>query len=162
MRLCVCQDYVREFVANVLVSAFPHLQACVGLQRVSPAMGTGALMATAVLCRDQLKLIVQGFFTFDTDPARFKSHLRDFLVQCRVRVIGVLVCACVPGREPTCCGGGGGRVGRLGLQEAFGLDLDGLFLSERSEQLEKAQREKLERFAASPGMLRPQDLAMDD
>ena len=53
-------QYVQEFVANLLKTAFPHL--------------TDA----------QIKITVQGFFNLDQDVPAFKEHLRDFLVQIRV------------------------------------------------------------------------------
>lgn len=53
-------QYVQEFVANLLKTAFPHLT------------------------DQQIKITVQGFFTLDQDINGFKEHLRDFLVQIRV------------------------------------------------------------------------------
>lgn len=55
-------QYVQEFVANLLKTAFPHLNEA------------------------QIKITVQGFFNLDQDVAAFKEHLRDFLVQIRVSV----------------------------------------------------------------------------
>ncbi|CAF1524233.1 unnamed protein product [Adineta ricciae] len=51
--------YVQQFMANLLKTAFPHLQA------------------------EQIKVIIEGFVTLDQDIAGFKEHLRDFLVQIR-------------------------------------------------------------------------------
>jgi len=51
--------FVKEFVGNLLKTAFPHLTEL------------------------QLKLTVVGFFNLDMDLAGFKEHLRDFLVQTR-------------------------------------------------------------------------------
>ena len=51
--------YVQQFMANLLKTAFPHLQ------------------------DNQVKVIIEGFVTFDQDIAGFKEHLRDFLVQIR-------------------------------------------------------------------------------
>lgn len=53
-------QYVQEFVANLLKTAFPHLTEA------------------------QIKITVQGFFNLDQDVPAFKEHLRDFLVQIRV------------------------------------------------------------------------------
>lgn len=53
-------EYVQEYVAGLLKTAFPHL---------TPA---------------QIKITVQGFFNLDQDIPAFKEHLRDFLVQIRV------------------------------------------------------------------------------
>eukprot|EP00056_Hartaetosiga_gracilis_P006285 m.95223 g.95223 ORF g.95223 m.95223 type:complete len:1069 (+) comp12430_c0_seq1:90-3296(+) len=53
------KSFVGEYVANLLQSAFPHLQ------------------------NDQLSVIVEGFFAYDKDNIKFKQHLRDFLVQCK-------------------------------------------------------------------------------
>lgn len=54
--------YVRDFVASLLKTAFPHL-------------------ADA-----QIALTVQGMFNLNHDLSAFKDHLRDFLVQIRVSV----------------------------------------------------------------------------
>jgi len=51
--------YVQQFMANLLKTAFPHLQ------------------------DNQVKVIIEGFVTLDQDIAGFKEHLRDFLVQIR-------------------------------------------------------------------------------
>lgn len=50
-------DYVQKYVANLLKTAFPHLQFA------------------------QIKLFVQGLFSLNHDISLFKEHLRDFLVQ---------------------------------------------------------------------------------
>jgi len=60
--------YVQEFVASLLRAAFPHLS------------------------DNQIKITVQGLFNLDQDIPAFKEHLRDFLVQIRVRYIGSLFC----------------------------------------------------------------------
>ena len=52
-----------KYVGELLSQAFPHLQA------------------------EQLEVIIKGFFAYDNNPAMFKSHLRDFLVQCKVRIV---------------------------------------------------------------------------
>uniref|UniRef100_A0A4W3JDD9 Exportin-1 n=1 Tax=Callorhinchus milii TaxID=7868 RepID=A0A4W3JDD9_CALMI len=51
------QLFVQEFVANLLKTAFPHLQDA------------------------QIKIFVTGLFSLNQDIASFKEHLRDFLVQ---------------------------------------------------------------------------------
>ncbi|KAK2194302.1 hypothetical protein NP493_116g05018 [Ridgeia piscesae] len=51
--------YVQEFLANLLSTAFPHLNST------------------------QIKLFIEGLFSFDQDISAFKEHLRDFLVQIR-------------------------------------------------------------------------------
>jgi exportin-1 len=51
--------YVQEYVANLLKSAFPHLN------------------------DNQIKITVTGMFTLNQDVNSFKEHLRDFLVQIR-------------------------------------------------------------------------------
>ena len=53
-------QYVQDFVANLLKTAFSHLT------------------------EKQIQITVQGFFNLDQDIAAFKEHLRDFLVQIRV------------------------------------------------------------------------------
>lgn len=37
-------------------------------------------------CRPQIKVFIEGLFSFDQDIPAFKEHLRDFLVQIRVCV----------------------------------------------------------------------------
>uniref|UniRef100_A0A8C1H6C3 Exportin-1 n=1 Tax=Cyprinus carpio carpio TaxID=630221 RepID=A0A8C1H6C3_CYPCA len=51
------QCYVQEYVANLLKTAFPHLQDA------------------------QVKVFVTGLFSLNQDIPAFKEHLRDFLVQ---------------------------------------------------------------------------------
>ncbi|XP_011797227.1 PREDICTED: exportin-1 [Colobus angolensis palliatus] len=51
------QIFLQEYVANLLKSAFPHLQDA------------------------QVKLFVTGLFSLNQDIPAFKEHLRDFLVQ---------------------------------------------------------------------------------
>lgn len=53
--------YIQDFTATLLRSAFPHLT------------------------DNQIKITVQGMFNLDQDIPAFKEHLRDFLVQIRVR-----------------------------------------------------------------------------
>ncbi|KTF99862.1 hypothetical protein cypCar_00023961 [Cyprinus carpio] len=55
------QCYVQEYVANLLKTAFPHLQDA------------------------QVKVFVTGLFSLNQDIPAFKEHLRDFLVQIKVR-----------------------------------------------------------------------------
>lgn len=52
--------YVQEYVALLLKTAFAHLT------------------------DNQIKVFVTGLFTLDQDVAKFKEHLRDFLIQIRV------------------------------------------------------------------------------
>jgi exportin-1 len=59
--------YIQEFVANLLRQAFPHLT------------------------DNQIKITVQGLFNLDQDINAFKEHLRDFLVQIRVRSFFLLI-----------------------------------------------------------------------
>lgn len=51
--------YVQDFLANLLKAAFPHLNDA------------------------QIKLFIEGLFSFNQDIPQFKEHLRDFLVQIR-------------------------------------------------------------------------------
>lgn len=55
--------YVQEYVASLLRSAFGHLT------------------------DNQIKVFVTGLFNLDQDIQKFKEHLRDFLIQIRVRNI---------------------------------------------------------------------------
>lgn len=41
---------------------------------------------TLMFSRPQIKIFIEGLFSFDQDIAAFKEHLRDFLVQIRVRI----------------------------------------------------------------------------
>uniref|UniRef100_A0A915JMD4 Exportin-1 n=2 Tax=Romanomermis culicivorax TaxID=13658 RepID=A0A915JMD4_ROMCU len=50
-------DFVFDFVGSLLQKAFPHLTL------------------------DQIRIIVKGFFAYDSDVPKFKDHLRDFLIQ---------------------------------------------------------------------------------
>lgn len=51
--------YVKEFLANLLKAAFPHLN------------------------NTQIRVFIEGLFSFDQDIPQFKEHLRDFIVQIR-------------------------------------------------------------------------------
>jgi exportin-1 len=51
--------YVQDFLANLLKAAFPHLNDA------------------------QIKVFIEGLFSFNQDIPQFKEHLRDFLVQIR-------------------------------------------------------------------------------
>ena len=53
--------YVKEFVANLLKTGFPHFT------------------------DNQIKITVQGLFDLNQDLSAFKEHIRDFLVQIKVR-----------------------------------------------------------------------------
>ncbi|XP_010767845.1 exportin-1-like, partial [Notothenia coriiceps] len=56
------QAHVQEYIANLLKTAFPHLQDA------------------------QVKVFVTGLFSLNQDIPAFKEHLRDFLVQIKVSV----------------------------------------------------------------------------
>lgn len=51
--------YVQEFLANLLKTAFPHLN------------------------NAQIKVFIEGLISFNQDVPQFKEHLRDFVVQIR-------------------------------------------------------------------------------
>lgn len=51
--------YIQQFLLNLLKAAFPHLN------------------------EPQIKIFIEGLFSFDQDIPNFKEHLRDFLVQIR-------------------------------------------------------------------------------
>jgi exportin-1 len=53
-------EYIKEYVANLLKSAFSHLT------------------------REQIVVFVAGLFSLDQDVPAFKEHLRDFLIQIKV------------------------------------------------------------------------------
>ncbi|OZJ05121.1 Exportin-1 [Bifiguratus adelaidae] len=50
-------DFLREYVTNLLQNAFPHLQPV------------------------QIQVFGTGLMEYNTDPTRFKLHVRDFLIQ---------------------------------------------------------------------------------
>ncbi|EDQ91900.1 uncharacterized protein MONBRDRAFT_19782 [Monosiga brevicollis MX1] len=54
--------FLEQWAASLLSSAFPHLQ------------------------KQQLSVIVDGFFAYDDNLPQFKGHFRDFLVQCKEAV----------------------------------------------------------------------------
>jgi hypothetical protein len=56
-------SHLQEYVANLLKTAFGHLS------------------------DNQIKVTVTGMFNLNQDVNAFKEHLRDFLVQIRVRII---------------------------------------------------------------------------
>ena len=43
----------------------------------------------------QVKMFVEGLFHLNNNIPAFKEHLRDFLVQIKVRCVCVCVCVCV-------------------------------------------------------------------
>ncbi|KAL3873911.1 hypothetical protein ACJMK2_036989 [Sinanodonta woodiana] len=51
--------YIQQFLLNLLKAAFPHLN------------------------EPQIKIFIEGLFSFNQDISAFKEHLRDFLVQIR-------------------------------------------------------------------------------
>ena len=85
--------FVQQFIAKTLLDAFPHLQQCV--------FPPWHVLVCYFFCihsfllpehRAQLGVMVTGFFTYNTDEAAFKGHLRDFLIDCKVRVIFLFSC----------------------------------------------------------------------
>lgn len=52
-------EYVKNFTRTLFTRAFPHLR------------------------DEQIKIIVQGFVHYDQDLAKFRDHLRDFLIEIR-------------------------------------------------------------------------------
>lgn len=81
------QLFIQEYVANLLKTAFPHLQewvetkntVCVVLKPASVLV-----MAVFVCVSAQVKVFVTGLFSLNQDIPAFKEHLRDFLVQIKV------------------------------------------------------------------------------
>lgn len=60
-------DFVKEYVRNLLKSAFGHL--------------------TDI----QMQVVISGFFALHQDAQAFKEHLRDFLVQINVRLYSIQI-----------------------------------------------------------------------
>ena len=108
----------------------------------------------------QIRVFIEGLFSFDQDIPAFKEHLRDFLVQIRVS----------PRYGPTdfrfytltndmfaICH----RIDILWLfvwQEFAGEDNTDLFLEEREQQIVKAQEEKRRVQMSVPGIIGPHDI----
>lgn len=67
--------HVQEFVASLFKNAFGHLT------------------------DNQIKITVQGLFNLNQDAAAFKEHLRDFLVQIRVRFNFLSINVVTSGKE---------------------------------------------------------------
>lgn len=87
------QVFIQEYVANLLKTAFPHLQ-----EWVSTHINTNTVCVVVkstfvnhgfvVVCISaQVKVFVTGLFSLNQDIPAFKEHLRDFLVQIKVRLL---------------------------------------------------------------------------
>jgi len=66
--LCSLQMFVGEHVCTLLLGYFNNLQ---------PA---------------QVTAFVTGLFSLSKDPVAYKTHIRDFLIELRVRAAAVCVC----------------------------------------------------------------------
>ena len=66
--LCALQMFVGEHVCTLLLGYFNNLQ---------PA---------------QVTAFVTGLFSLSKDPVAYKTHIRDFLIELRVRAAAVCVC----------------------------------------------------------------------
>ena len=114
-----------------------------------------------------MKVFVTGLFSLNQDIPAFKEHLRDFLVQIKVRddvwlllfwktciwwLLLWLTCVCVwlTLLWLTCV--------YLDLQEFAGEDTTDLFLEERETSLRQAQEEKHKIQMSVPGILNPHEL----
>ena len=67
--------FLKEYTANLLKSAFPHVQMYV------PYAVKIRLLLTALFCRGQIQSFVLNLAEFHSDINRFKLALRDFLIQ---------------------------------------------------------------------------------
>lgn len=78
------QQFVSEYCANLLKSAFPHLQPCVCSSECEAA-SLLLIESFFILARyrAQITSFVSGLREQNGDPVRFKVGLRDFLVQLR-------------------------------------------------------------------------------
>lgn len=114
--------FVQNFVAEVLHNAFPHLTQL------------------------QLKVTVEGLFNLDQDIPGFREHLRDFLVQIKVRKASIVPCG-IPSNI-------------LFITKEFtGDDDSDLYLEERETELRRAQEEKRKVQMSVPGILNPHEIA---
>lgn len=66
-------QFLREFVAQLLINAFSHLQPYVPIYPSSIAVLTSR--------SNQVKTFVDGLFALNNDLVKFKLNLRDFLIQ---------------------------------------------------------------------------------
>jgi exportin-1 len=69
------QQFLREYCANLLKNAFPHVQ-----PYVQALLSTGAWL-TSFGHRSQVEACVIGLCDTHTDIVKFKLTLRDFLIQ---------------------------------------------------------------------------------
>lgn len=97
------QVFIQEYVANLLKTAFPHLQEYEHMQTHTHAIFdveeytfvSNTCGCVPVFCFSaQVKVFVTGLFSLNQDIPAFKEHLRDFLVQIKVRLSKGHVMSC--------------------------------------------------------------------
>lgn len=97
------QVFIQEYVANLLKTAFPHLQEWV-LTNPAAVPQCFLLLNTSVSVSAQVKVFVTGLFSLNQDIPAFKEHLRDFLVQIKVSWLQTIcldsfMCSSCPDRK---------------------------------------------------------------
>lgn len=69
------KDFLQEYVATLLHSAFSNLQ-----EYVFRIISQTGVVESNMLLRVQIKQFVVGLFALNDDLPKFKTHLRDFLI----------------------------------------------------------------------------------
>ena len=93
-------QYLHSFLCNLLKNAFPHLNEYAIIEYFCDASFNRFLgffyhtyfllpsnSFSFIFSSAQIRVFVDGLFSFDQNPAQLKEHLRDFLVQIRVCVL---------------------------------------------------------------------------
>ena len=71
-------DYVSETIGSLLAVHFPNLTQCVRVCAV------GTATTTTGDCRDQIRVTIKGFYSYNRNTPKMRDHIRDFLVQIKV------------------------------------------------------------------------------
>ena len=107
-------------------------------------------MKLLILFSAQIKVFVTGLFTLDQDIAKFKEHIRDFLVEIKVRRrLKQLTCSL----QSNCL-----HLRNKYFQEYAGEDTSHLFLDQKESELRQAAEEKRKKQMAVPGILNPHEI----
>ena len=133
-------DFVSETIGNLLAVHFPNLTQCVSCPRLQPCCS-----ATRTHFRDQIRVTIKGFFSYNRNTVKMRDHIRDFLVQIKVCKIVDGFCRCRTLRF-------------LCFQEETGADTADLFLEDKEKELQRIQAEK----SMVPGIQNPHDIEDDE
>ena len=74
--------FLQNYLQRMLKAGFPHLTEYVSF---SFSVVFKHVILGYSASSSQIKITVQGMFQLDQDVSQFKEHLRDFLVQVKVR-----------------------------------------------------------------------------